>query len=97
MARSAPTVARDDTLLGACYAVGEKLGINPLCLRLLFAFAILWSPAVALTAYAALTAIVTLSRCMAPDPLFGRREARVAFGRTGEAHGEAQVELPLAA
>ena len=51
---------RDDTLLGACYALSEDFGFNPLYLRILFAFGILWSPAIAFIAYAALTALVTL-------------------------------------
>jgi phage shock protein C len=61
-------VARDDTLLGACYAVGEDFGFAPVYLRILFAFGIVSSPAIALAAYAALTAIVVLSRWMVPDP-----------------------------
>ncbi len=68
MAGSLSTMARDDTLLGACYAVGEDFGFNPLWLRILFAFGVLSSPAIALTAYAALTALVVLSRWMVPDP-----------------------------
>ncbi|HEX8064620.1 MAG TPA: PspC domain-containing protein [Allosphingosinicella sp.] len=63
------TIARDDTLLGACFAVGEDFGFNPLYLRLLFAFAIFWSPPVTFAAYAALTALTTLTRWLVPDPL----------------------------
>ncbi|HYJ83750.1 MAG TPA: PspC domain-containing protein [Allosphingosinicella sp.] len=88
-------IARDDTLLGACYAVGEDFGFNPLYLRILFAFGILWSPAIAFTAYAALTAVVALSRWLAPNPpsfldeeLESPREEAVAGW---------QEELPLAA
>jgi phage shock protein PspC (stress-responsive transcriptional regulator) len=62
-------IARDDTLLGACYALGEDFGFNPLYLRLLFAFGLLSSPAFALAAYAALTALVTLTRWLVPDPV----------------------------
>ena len=69
MTGAASTMARDDTLLGACYAVGEDFGFNPLYLRLLFAFGLLSSPAIALTAYAALTALVTLTRWLVPDPV----------------------------
>ena len=67
MASSHP-IARDDTLLGACYAVGEDFGFNPFYLRLLFAVALLAFPVMALTAYAALTALVTLTRWLVPDP-----------------------------
>jgi phage shock protein PspC (stress-responsive transcriptional regulator) len=69
MAVSRYPVARDDTLLGACYAVGEDFGFNPFYLRLLFAFAIFWSPPIAFAAYAALTALVTLTRWLVPDPV----------------------------
>ena len=67
MAGSNP-IARDDTLLGACYAIGEDFGFNPLYLRLVFAFGLLAFPATALTAYAALTALVTMTRWMVPNP-----------------------------
>jgi hypothetical protein len=56
------SIARDDTLLGACYALSEAVAVNPLYLRLLFAIFFLRSPAIAFVAYAALTALVTLSR-----------------------------------
>ncbi|MEA3010940.1 MAG: hypothetical protein QOJ91_2632 [Sphingomonadales bacterium] len=56
------SIARDDTLLGACYALGEAVAVNPVYLRLLFAFVFLQSPAIALGAYAVLTGLVTLSR-----------------------------------
>jgi phage shock protein PspC (stress-responsive transcriptional regulator) len=68
MASSQPMV-RDDTLLGACYAIGEDFGFNPFYLRLLFAFGLLGFPAIALTAYAGLTALVTLTRWLVPNPL----------------------------
>lgn len=67
MAGSHP-LTRDDTLLGACYAIGEDFGFNPFWLRLLFAVSLLGYPAVALTAYAALTALVTLARWLVPNP-----------------------------
>lgn len=67
MAGSHP-ITRDDTLLGACYAIGEDFGFNPFWLRLLFAVGLLGFPAIALTAYAALTALVTLTRWLVPNP-----------------------------
>jgi phage shock protein PspC (stress-responsive transcriptional regulator) len=73
VASSRSIVAPDDRLLGACYAVAANFGFDPGCLRLLFAFAILWSPALGLIAYAALTAIVSLWRwrVSAPFPAGG--------------------------
>ena len=75
-----PVTAPDETLLGACYAVGAHFGFDPACLRLLFAFAILWSPALGLIAYAALTAIVTLWRWRVPAP--SRPAGRLSIGAT---------------
>jgi phage shock protein C len=84
------TIARDDTLLGACYAVGEDFGFNPLYLRLLFAFATFWSAPIALAAYAALTALTTLTRWLVPDPADAEAVAT-------EAWEEPVEELRLAA
>jgi len=86
------TIARDDTLLGACYAIGEDFGFNPLYLRLVFAFATFWSPAIALAAYAALTALTTLTRWLVPDPA-----AAPAALETWDGRDEAFEEMKLAA
>ena len=88
----ASPIARDDTLLGACYAIGEDFGFNPLYLRILFACAIFWSPAITFAAYAALTALVTLTRWMVPDPPSAEPQVPA-----GAASAEWQEELPLAA
>jgi phage shock protein C len=61
-------VGRDDTLLGVCFALGEDFGFNPVYLRVLLAAVVLWSLPAALGAYAALGALVAVSRWMAPDP-----------------------------
>jgi phage shock protein PspC (stress-responsive transcriptional regulator) len=96
MAGSLSAMARDDTLLGACYAVGEDFGFNPLWLRILFAFGVLSSPAISLTAYAALTAIVVLSRWMVPDPACAA-EVRPGLRFKEEEVFGLQEELRLAA
>jgi phage shock protein C len=93
MATAGSIIARDDTLLGACYSLGEDFGFNPLYLRIAFAFGILWSPAIAFTAYAALTALVTLMRLLAPDPLCAGADAPEAL----EWADEPFEELRLAA
>ncbi|HEX9964583.1 MAG TPA: PspC domain-containing protein [Allosphingosinicella sp.] len=90
-------IARDDTLLGACYAIGTDFGFNPLYLRILFAFGILWSPAVAFSAYAALTALTTFARWMAPDPLPAEPEAPVEAADSERPYAAWLDELPLAA
>ena len=90
-------IARDDTLLGACYAIGEDFGFNPLYLRLLFAFGILWSPAIAFSAYAALTALTTLTRWMVPDRLPAEPEETVAPAEPERPYAAWLDELPIAA
>ena len=62
-------VARDDTLLGVCHAIGEDFGFNPLYLRILFAIILFWSPAGAFGLYALLGAVVAFSRWAAPVPV----------------------------
>jgi hypothetical protein len=62
-------LARDDTLLGFCFAIGQDFGFDPLYLRILFAVVLFWSPAGAFGGYALLGAIVALSRWLAPDPI----------------------------
>lgn len=68
MASARSIVARDDTLLGICHAIGEDFGFNPLYLRILFAAILFWSPIGAFGGYVALGAVVAFSRWVAPDP-----------------------------
>ena len=89
---SGSIIAREDTLLGICHAIGEDFGFNPLYLRILFATVMFWSPAAAFGGYAALGAIVALSRWLAPDPAPAETSME---GR--ECGDEARGELPLAA
>lgn len=85
-------MTRDDTLLGACYAIGEDFGFNPFYLRLVFAVGLLGFPALALSAYAALTALVTLTRWLVPNPPVGDRAPDASDWADLSAE-----ELPLAA
>lgn len=92
MASARSIVARDDTLLGVCFALGQDLGFNPLYLRIGFAAVLFWSPTAAFVGYAALGALVALSRWLYPDPA-------PAEDVTTEADelAEEPRELPLAA
>lgn len=54
--------ARNDNLFGICAAVGEDFGFNPLWLRIAFAVALLVDLEQVLMAYAALGALVLVSR-----------------------------------
>lgn len=69
MARAGSIIARDDTLLGVCFALGEDFGFNPFYLRLLLAVTVLWSLPAAIGAYAALGLLVAVSRWLAPNPV----------------------------
>lgn len=93
MANARSIIARDDTLLGVCFALGQDFGFDPLYLRILFAMVLFWSPAAAFGGYAVLGAIVAFSRWAAPDPL----PAEVAAAGASECLGEPCDELPLAA
>lgn len=84
-------VARDDTLLGICHAIGEDFGFNPLYLRILFAAVLFWSPIGAFAGYAVLGAIVAFSRWLAPAP------AGAGAEEVAECPDEAPEELRLAA
>ena len=90
MVSAGSVIAREDTLLGVCQAIGEDFGFNPLYLRILFAAILFYSPIAAFAGYAALGAVVAFSRWMAPVP--AEPEAAEA-----PAADEAPEELRLAA
>lgn len=69
MASAGSIIARDDTLLGVCFALGQDFGFNPVCLRIPLAAIVLWSLPTAIGAYAVLGMLVAVSRWLAPDPL----------------------------
>ena len=60
--------ARDHTLFGVCEALGEDFGFNPVFLRVPFAVLLLWNPVAVIGAYAALGAIVLLTRRLVREP-----------------------------
>lgn len=93
MAISASVIARDDTLLGVCFAIGQDFGFNPTWLRMLFAVPLLWSPPVAVGAYLGLGAVVALSRWLVPEP----RPDEAAPAEAPECVGRRFEDLPLAA
>jgi hypothetical protein len=69
MASAGSIIARDDTLLGVCFALGEDFGFNPVYLRVPLGAVVLWSLPAAVGAYLALGLVVAFSRWLAPDPL----------------------------
>ncbi len=61
-------LARPDTLLGVCQALGEDFGFNPLFLRVAFAAPLLWDPVTPIAVYLALGVLVAASRLIYPNP-----------------------------
>ena len=57
---------RSHTILGACEAIGEDFGFNPVFLRIPFAASVLYSPLWAVVAYLALGTVVLASRLLFP-------------------------------
>lgn len=57
---------RSHTILGACEAIGEDFGFNPILLRVPLAACVLWSPIWAIAAYFALSLMVLASRLLFP-------------------------------
>ena len=68
---------RSHTILGACEAVGEDFGFNPILLRVPFAASVLYSPMWAIIAYLAFAAVVLASRLIFPKAkaVSGKAEA----------------------
>ena len=61
-------LAREDTLLGVCEAIGEDFGFNPTYLRVALALLLFWSPIAAVGGYLGAGAVIALSRWIAPNP-----------------------------
>ncbi|HEV2865518.1 MAG TPA: PspC domain-containing protein [Allosphingosinicella sp.] len=92
-------LARDDTLLGVCAALGEDFGFSPTLLRMLFAMALFWSPEAALAGYALAGAAVALSRWLVPEPAAAEPEQPGAGEASDDLQEQAEAweELALAA
>jgi phage shock protein C len=91
MASAGSIIARDDTLFGVCFALGQDFGFNPLYLRVLLATVVLWSLPAAVGAYAALGLLVAVSRWLAPDPVSAEPGAAEDSNGADEACEEFQL------
>lgn len=76
MTDAAPHTAKDN-LFGICNAVGEDLGVNPLWLRLVFASAFIFDPALVIASYFALGAFILVARLVFPRGRKVRESAEV--------------------
>ena len=83
-------IARDDTMLGVCFAIGQDFGFSPTWLRFGFAALLFASPLASVLAYLALGVLVAVTRWIAPEPA-------IAVEEEAEAEDRAPEELPLAA
>lgn len=61
-------LARNDTLLGVCAAIGEDFGFNPTWLRAAFAVMVFFNLVLAAGIYLAVGAVVLLTRRLYPKP-----------------------------
>jgi phage shock protein C len=66
---------RPHTIFGACEAIGEDFGFNPMLLRVPFAATVLFSPLWAIVAYLALSVVVLGSRMLFPKAKAAHVEA----------------------
>ena len=83
---------RSDTILGVCQAIGEDFGFHPNWLRILFASALLASPAIVIGTYLGLGVLVAASRLIFPR----RVPAKTVTADTGLGV-ESELELQAAA
>ncbi|MGZ8281800.1 MAG: PspC domain-containing protein [Allosphingosinicella sp.] len=99
-------IARSDTFLGVCEALGEDFGINSNWFRIAFAVSLLLNPKVVVLTYLGLAVIVFLSRLVVPNRRwrwFSRRPATSAMVAEAPAMAEPQIEndnaerMPVAA
>jgi phage shock protein PspC (stress-responsive transcriptional regulator) len=61
-------IARSDTLLGVCAAIGEDFGFSPIWLRAAFAVTVFFNLFLAIGLYFAVGVIVLLTRRLYPSP-----------------------------
>ena len=90
-------IARSDTLLGVCQAIGDDFGFNPIWLRLAFALPLMFFPVAVFSTYLGLGIVVMLSRLLVRSP---RRKAESVMVDGPEAtadEAEDQCPLPIAA
>ena len=90
-------IARSDTLLGVCQALGEDFGFNPIWLRLAFALPLMFFPVAVFSAYLGLFVVVALSRLLVRGPRRKPAPAVAADRDEDSADQTEQAPLPIAA
>ena len=87
-------LARDDTLLGVCQALGDDFGFNPFYLRLALGVALIWNPVAVIGGYAAAALVVAVTRLLFPHPAFANASAGEPMGHAapgGDNDADAQA------
>lgn len=89
-------LARDDTLLGVCQALGEDFGFNPFYLRLALGVALIWNPVLVVGGYLAAAVVVAVIRLVVPEPSFAEATAGKPAA-AAEGNDNADREMAIAA
>ncbi|MBO9582166.1 MAG: PspC domain-containing protein [Sphingobium sp.] len=79
---------RSDTMFGVCEALGQDFGVSANWFRVAFAFAVIYNLEYAVLAYAAVGALVLLSRLIYPSRAVAEAEP---------AHDAVETAAPVAA
>jgi len=92
-------LARDDTLLGVCQALGEDFGFNPIYLRVALGVALIWNPVAVIGGYLAAAVVMTALRLIVRDPAFAEASAGEPVGEHAPAlvNDNADREVAIAA
>lgn len=90
--------ARSDTIFGVCQALGQDFGISPNWFRVAFASAVVFNLEYAVIAYAAVGALVLVSRIVMPGRAVEEAPAVFTAAPAEAAKVEAaKVEAPVEA
>lgn len=88
---------RSDTMFGVCEALGQDFGISANWFRVAFAFAVIYNLEYAVLAYAAVGALVLLSRLVYPSRAVAEAETGHEVVTVAPAATEAPVKAPVLA
>ena len=89
---------RNDTFFGICEAIGTDFGFHPNWLRVAFAFALFFNPAMTVAAYLALGVPIALARWVYPVTRTSSAVEAPADQEPATTHSnDEQQQLPLAA
>lgn len=61
-------IARDDTMLGVCHAIGEDFGFNPNILRLALPILLFVAPVATVVGYLTAAVLITATRLIVREP-----------------------------